>query len=569
MDSSIENSFESSSLNATLEKEVFDHKPLVAVIDEMVANELLKGLDPTQAARSFVSHMSFALRAGHLCVTPLLPVPSAWWRRQATEEAAIAEQQWEEWNQLIAIGAQELPPELLGKNIIKDRDRYYFQRYWTEETRLLHHCHRLICEGSPFSLDQALIEKELVSSQLLPEQKRAIKMVIDHPFSLLAGGPGTGKTYTVGILLKVLWNCMNEQERCSFRIGIAAPTGKAAAQLQSSLSRALEGTAWKDALVAKTLHSMLGINPFSRDKRPRLGFNLLIIDESSMVDAKMMGRLLSSIPSETHILFVGDPDQLPAVDVGSIFSDLIDALGNKGCYTQLKTCLRAELEGILFFAQAVNSGNTDLALSGLGREGVEFEELDFTYKDLETLQRRFGHFYEYSDDPAKALDEQRKFCLLSPLRRGMFGVDKLNKHFMERKKNTLSPIIITGNAPDLDLFNGKLGLISDSGDAFFLKNDGSMRTISSMLLPKYDLAYCLSVHKSQGSEFDEILFVLPPRSEVFGRQILYTGITRAKKKVILWGTKERMRKIIEFCPQRISGLATRLQLLIGLTCQNK
>lgn len=548
---------------------MFDHKPLVAVIDEMVANELLKGLNFTPAARSFISHMSFALRAGHLCVTHLFPEPSELWRRQESDENPISEPQWEEWNKHIALGAQELPAELLGKSIIKDHDRYYFQRYWKEETQLLLHCHRLISEGKPFTLDQGSVEAELASSELLPEQKRAIKMVIDHSFSLLAGGPGTGKTYTVGILLKVLWTCMNEHERRNFRIGIAAPTGKAAAQLQGSLSRALEGTEWKDILVAKTLHSMLGINPFSRDKRPRLGFDLLIIDESSMIDAKMMGRLLSSIPSETHILFVGDPDQLPAVDVGSTFSDLIDALGSQGCYTQLKTCLRAELEGILFFAQAVNAGNADLAFNGLGREGVEFEELDFTFKDLENLQRRFGHFFEYSDDPIKALDEQKKFCLLSPLRRGMFGFEKLNKYFMERKKNTLSPIIITGNAPDLDLFNGKLGLMSDGGDAFFLKNDGSMRTISSMLLPKYDLAYCLSVHKSQGSEFNEILFVLPPRAEVFGRQILYTGITRAKKKVILWGTKERMQKIIEYCPQRISGLATRLQQLIGLTCQNK
>lgn len=550
--------------------ETLENEPKLAVIDEAIAAEVLKGILATSATRNFISHMAYALRCGHLCVTPSCPNPSDLWRRGEMEENQLSEESWDLWNQQLIRGAKELPAELIGKSIIRDGDRYYFQRYWLEETQLLNNCHRLVTEGKPFPIDLNLFQKRLDEAKnLLNEQKQAIKMVIQHPLSLLAGGPGTGKTYTVGVLLRLLWDCMPQSERDVFHIAIAAPTGKAASQLQGSLARALDGTAWKEKLIAKTLHSLLGVNAFSRDRRPRLNVNLLIIDESSMVDAKMMARLMSSIPSETHVLFVGDPDQLPAVEVGSIFADLIQALKNEGCYTCLKTCLRSELEGILFFADAVNRGDVDQVFTGMSKEGIAFEEHAFNYRDLQMLQREYGSYFEYPKDPQKALEMQKNFCLLSPLRRGLFGVDKINAFFLERKKSEVVPIIITGNAPDLDLFNGKLGVLVEGDAAYFIGNEGEIRSVSALVLPKYELAYCLSVHKSQGSEFSHVLFILPPRTEVFGRQVLYTGITRARRQVTIWGEKERVKKIVDYCPQRISGLAARLTNLINLSKNGK
>lgn len=563
MDNSIANTFGFSTLNSTIVEETLDHKPCIPVIDEMIGYELLKGISASEAARNFVSHMAFALRSGHLCVTPSFPVPSEIWRRNETEETQLSADAWEEWNQTLIRGVEELPPEVIGKSIIRDGDRYYFQRYWNEETQLLNNCYRLISEGKPFSIDLNLLDKKLKeATNLLDEQKQAIKMVVEHSLSLLAGGPGTGKTYTVGVLLRLLWDCMSEADRSAFQIAIAAPTGKAASQLQSSLSKALEGTAWIDKLVAKTLHSLLGTAASWRERRPRLNVSLLIVDESSMVDANMMARLMSSIPSETHVLFVGDPDQLPAVEVGSIFADLIQALKTMGCYTCLKTCLRSELEGILNFANAVNEGHVEKAFEGMGEEGVNFEEHSFVYRDLQQLQKEYGPRFDFPNDPQQALEMQKAFCLLSPLRRGLFGVDKINAFFLERKQSDVVPIIITGNAPELELFNGKLGVLVKDEAAYFIGNEGELRSISALVLPKYELAYCLSVHKSQGSEFAHVLFMLPPRSEVFGRQVLYTGITRARRHVTIWGEKERLRKIIEYCPQRISGLAARLTTLI-------
>lgn len=547
-------------------KEDLDHKPSINIVDQTVADVLLRDLDASLAARDFIAHMSYALRQGHLCVTQSFPKPSELWGQQETEEKPLSLADWALWDAHIAEGSRQLPKELIGKSIIKDDDRYYFQKYWEEETELLNHCERLMSHTSTLAIDATKLQEQLKHADLLPEQLQAVTMAINHPFSILAGGPGTGKTHTVGVLLKILWNCLTEAQRNDFKIGVAAPTGKAAAQLQSSLGRSLSGTDWQKNLSAKTLHSLLGSGPLWRDRPPRLAFNLLIVDESSMIDAKLMGRLLKSVPSGTHLLLVGDPDQLPSIDAGSIFSDLIEALKIKGCYSHLKTCLRSELAGILSFAQAVNAGDASRAFTELNQEGLEYEERAFHYKDLEALQKKYGSHFDYSDDLRQALDAQKKFCILTPLRRGLFGVEKMNSYFHERKKTAFVPIMITGNAPEIDLFNGKLGLMHENDTASFLESDGTIRTLSTLLLPKYELAYSISVHKSQGSEFEQVLLALPPAAEVFGRKVLYTGITRARKKVIIWSHGEMMRKIIEFSPQRVSGLTTRLKKRMECSC---
>lgn len=534
-----------------------DVTALYSEIDQAIANEVFRLIPASPQAKAFVAHMAYALRRGHICVTPSGPKPSELWRLGEVE-ADISS--YDTLDAFILEGSSQIPQEIIGKEIVCDGGRFYFQRYWNEETELLEHCCRLMSEGHPFKIDEDLLSLRLTEAkELLEEQKQAIRMVIQHPLSILAGGPGTGKTYTVGRMLRLLWECMPAETRDSFRIAVAAPTGKAAAQLQGSLMRALEGTSWHEHLAAKTLHSLLGYTPFSRDRRPRLTVQLLIIDESSMVDVKMMTRLLRAVPSETHVLFVGDPNQLPAIDVGSVFSDLISAFKRRGCYTHLKTCLRAELEGILHFADAVNQGREEEALACLSEEGLEAVDCGFEYQDLEKMEKLYGSYFDFDRDPAKALDQQQAFSLLTPMRRGLFGVDRVNRFFFERKKSPYVPIMVTGNAPDLDLFNGKLGLLINDEQAIFRGDKGEIRTLSSLLIPKYELAYCLSVHKSQGSEFDHVVLLLPDRSEIFGRQVLYTGVTRGRRKVSLWGSCERIKSVIQYCPKRGSGLSERLE----------
>lgn len=533
--------------------------PHIAEIDRAIADQITAGCTPSAAAHAFISHMSHALRQGHLCVTADAPRPSELGRLKE-DELEWSEVEWHKWDAFVRQGAAELSDALIGHTILKDRGRYYFQRFWNEEGRLLHNCRRLLDCSSSLVIDRSKLSTLVDdNTSLLPEQKRAIMMAVDRPLSLLAGGPGTGKTYTVGMLLRGLWDCMDDAQRKTFRVAIAAPTGKAASQLQRSLSRSLCDTSWEERLTAQTLHTLLGINPFWRDQRPRIAADIVIVDESSMVDASLMSLLLRSIPSGSHLLLVGDPHQLPAVEVGSVFADLIQGLQPQGCYTELKVCLRAELKGILSLAEGVKAGDVGRVTAAIDEQGVAFEECAFQYSAQETLVQKYADRYAYGSDPAEALAMQQQFRILTPLRRGLFGVERLNALFADRLRAHIVPIIITGNSPDIELFNGELGILVGGETGYFYDRTGAIRSLPRALLPKHELAYCLSVHKSQGSEFDEVALLLPPRSEGFGRQLLYTGITRAKRQVVLWGEQQRLSQLVLHCPKRISGLVERLQ----------
>lgn len=256
----------------------------------------------------------------------------------------------------------------------------------------------------------------------------------------------------------------------------------------------------------------------------------------------------------------------------------------------LKTCLRAELKGILDLAQTVNSGDSVQAVRMLSMPGslpgVEANLHDESSKNLhkkfiEQASGLFEHPDISVDAPEKMLDLFNRFRILSPLRKGPFGVDDLNAqiklHQSRKFRNRnafMAPIMILNNDSRMELFNGEVGVLvkfkNEDDDDFFHEGDYAIfpgitnvpvRKLAAVLLPKFEYAYCLSVHKSQGSEFDHVLLLIPEGSEIFGREVLYTAITRARKKIEILCQEHTLVQTIRQHSLRLSGILDRMAIV--------
>ncbi len=350
---------------------------------------------------------------------------------------------------------------------------------------------------------------------LLPAQQAAVDSVLLNPFTIIVGGPGTGKTYTARKLVEGL-----QREHPDLHIALAAPTGKAVSNLKGNLEVAGE---------IKTLHALL-------HRKQRISADVILVDESSMIDVELMGRLFSGIKRGGRLVLVGDPDQLPPVEAGSLFADLVK---QEGCVVRLETCLRAEKDSLITLAEEIRTGIAAPPLSLLS--------------DPNAIARKFIRAWDAdlteSNDPYELLELSKRSRMLTLLRKGRYGVERMNTLCRERSKMSATPIMITANDYRQNLFNGEMGIVLD-GQAFF-----PGRSLPCSLLPPHEVAYCLSVHKSQGSEFDVVTLLLPEGSERFGRQGLYTGVTRAKKHVEILEEQGEFARCLAHRLFRNSGLS--------------
>jgi exodeoxyribonuclease V alpha subunit len=240
--------------------------------------------------------------------------------------------------------------------------------------------------------------------------------------------------------------------------------------------------------------------------------------------------------------------------------------------------LRAEQKELIDLGQSINNGDIKSTLSILNGSNSVIHSLPFCsnlQNLLEYAKPFFTEILEGSSHPQNLIQAFSRFRILSPLRKGAFGVDELNKMFnlFFSKKFSAAPIMLTSNDYRLNLINGEIGILIRSngnfdsedfqeGDVVFFpsqKEGEPFRKIPALLLPKYEYAYALSVHKSQGSEFDHVLLLLPPGSEVFGREVLYTAVTRARKRLDIWGDEEIIQKTLEKQSIRLSGLKEKIQ----------
>lgn len=365
--------------------------------------------------------------------------------------------------------------------LVYDEKRVYLNKNYLFETEILQELKRLL---GPSPLPKAC-------PNLSDEQLAAFHLVRSENISIIEGGPGTGKTYLTTELVKSFGP--------SAQIILTAPTGKATHRLKKNNPHA----------ICKTVHSLLGMQ-----EKTYISADLIVVDEASMLDVKMLRLLLKSVPTGQRLVFLGDGNQLPPVESGSLFNDLIDLIPT----AHLTLSLRSDRKEILDLASSILQGISPTPHGLLSYE----------------LIKNFSG------------------TILTPLREGPWGVKTLNKLLEGSQEQT--PIIITRNDPETGLSNGDTGLLISPQMAQF---DDQLFPISK--LPNFELAYALSIHKSQGSEFDHVMVLAPPGTEVFGREILYTAVTRARDSVVLLGDPEVIAKTIQTASTKRSGIQERFK----------
>ena len=441
-------------------------------------------------------------------------------------------------------------------------------------------------------------------------QEAAVATALRRQLTIISGGPGTGKTTVIRSIVSAL-NHLDP----SLRIAITAPTGKATARLGDSFREDL--SAGIDPEI-KTIHRLLGFgtgNVPRFNQMRRLPTDVLIADEASMIDLSLADALFSALPETARLILVGDPDQLPSVNLGRLLTDItprnatpLPPQAPEDAQTRPPTTVLASAQcqltenfrftegaSINELAEALQGGQLTLPDTGDSIETIVPRALT---DDL--LKLAFtGYFDALAEHSSiqKLLQTLEAVRLLAPVYHGALGVHDLNakiKHLMQ-KMGLLKrlkgahyhgqPILILKNDYQLGLYNGDVGLCVDTQQlnpadpdrdedargliAFFnTGSDAQPRRFAMNALPEHETCFAMTVHKAQGSEFDQVLFVLPdalddPTQRTGSRELIYTGITRAKRQLTLVTTPESWHRASNNVLNRRSGLALQLQTLEG------
>lgn len=458
---------------------------------------------------------------------------------------SFEEKKWLE--EKIILGAREI------KNlIVRFENRYYLKRNWMMETRVVEELTRL------WKRDVKPLDISTFSG-VNQKQSEAIQKGISSPLFIFSGGPGTGKTFTIGKIVEKFLT--NEKGR----VILAAPTGKAAEQLKKQLNTDNE------RIEVGTIHSLLKIKE-SKDiiwKRGHLKAGLVIIDECSMIDISLLGAILRAVQNETRLVLVGDQNQLPPVESGTVFGDLcLFAKEHRpSSYIHLDECMRTERKEILELAKNVNEGRgiKNFPVKNISEKNIDFSE----------WKKMFPIPTKEKPDIGNLFKEMGKFRILSCIKNGPWGVESINKKmgdFLRKEgKNGFFfpiPIMVSRTSYRHQLCNGEPGILIKHSSSlhlekedtlYFVDSKNGFRSIPAMLLPSFEYAYCLSVHKSQGSEYEHVALIIPKGSEAFGRELLYTGITRAKSSLEILGDEETIQKCCNQTSQKLSGIVARLR----------
>ena len=474
---------------------------------------------------------------------------------------------------------------LAGKAIRLDHERLlYLDRYWREEQQVCTDLLALSAQASHPVADDEL--ERLFPPPGFAEQRAAAQLALTQPVTVLTGGPGTGKTTTVARLLALLAQAAHPGR---LRIALAAPTGKAAARLQEAVSAEVARLDSADrerlsGLRAVTLHRLLGGRPdsasrFKHHRGNRLPHDVVVVDETSMVSLTLMARLLEAVRPDTRLLLVGDPDQLTSVQAGAVLADLVDGLTDHPSIkiAALHTTHRfgAAIGGL---AEAIRSGDADqvLALLRAGDAAIEFIEDSEPAAALRpalvghALKVRACALLGAGPDGLAAMDEHRLLCAH---RDGPYGVRHWNRQVErwttdETGQATWSPwypgrpLLVTANDYALGIYNGDTGLVAAGPDGVQVYIAGATGTqrFSPSRIADVETMYALTIHKSQGSQADEVTVILPPAdSRLLTRELFYTAVTRAKQKVRIVGSADEVRAAVQRQALRASGLRDRLR----------
>ncbi|HEV8551253.1 MAG TPA: exodeoxyribonuclease V subunit alpha [Polyangiaceae bacterium] len=593
---------------------------LVSVFDRELALALAElGGETRVEVLLGAAFASAAVQAGHTCADIARLAER---RLEDTAGAPLeglalpAERDWLDalrTSPIVTVAERDAPGE--RPLVLDGRGRLYLERYFEYEGRLSRALLARAAEAVPGATAPAaaslarLFPPEDVRGAL---QRTAALVFLERRLTVVSGGPGTGKTYTVCKALALLQEQARAAGREPYRVLLTAPTGKAAQRLGDAIRATVERLGLDAAALgiptqASTLHRALGFQPakpthLRRNAQHPLAEDVVVVDEASMVDLALMAKLVDAVRPDARLLLLGDKDQLASVEAGAILADIYAGSAQAGAapsgsarapakqgpglerhglaagLVHLTESHRFGDDGaIAALARAVNAGDATEALRVLGRGGSVALARVGTHAELEAalaplVADRFGELLAGS--PAERLARLERFRVLAAHRRGPFGVEGLNASVARElaKRDRLEPrglfydgrpVIVVANDYEIELFNGDTGVLAP-GEAplrawFRGAKPGTLREVSPARLPRHETAFALSVHKSQGSEFDEIAFVLPERpSPVLTRELVYTAVTRARRQVTIIGSEAVLAHAIAARVERASGLAERL-----------
>jgi exodeoxyribonuclease V alpha subunit len=435
-------------------------------------------------------------------------------------------------------------------------------------------------------------------------------------FCVITGGPGTGKTFTVAKILTLL---LAQNPQADLRILLATPTGKAAARLKESIRESIVRLDCSEAIKRRiptevyTIHRLLKPIPnspyFHHNCDNPLAAEVVVVDEASMVDLALMSKLVEATPAAARLILLGDRNQLASVEPGAVLGDICDRNRPQGyshalvrkihaltaielppaadnrqplrdSIVELPKSYRFSAEGgIAQLSRAVTQGNRDgmwktLTGSKADIEWHEFRSPDTFARQLTDRIIQGYRPYLAEKDPINALRQFSGFRILCALNHGPFGITALNRLAQEvlRREKLLGrtaspwyvgrPVLIHRNDYHLGLFNGDIGITLPSADledktpfVYFPDESGGVRGFQFQRLPEHETAFAMTVHKSQGSEFAEVLLILPDKDyPILTRELVYTALTRATRTVSIWGTKPVLDAAINRQIERASGL---------------
>ncbi len=541
-----------------------------------------QGIQPQ--LKALIRNLSASLSKGHSCI-PVSKEQQHW----LTESG-------------LATGEGNSP-------LILEDSRLYFHRYWHYETRLAEQLKYKV-KNSPqeainietlldhyFPVENTISENTIFENDSSSEegnlrntetnwQRLAAKHVAEQLFSIIIGGPGTGKTTTVLKILALLQELEFTIPQKPLTIALAAPTGKAAMRLQESIGEGLEKEESSTFIPAtkqvipkevSTIHRLLGAKPaspyFKHHAKNPLIYDLVVIDEASMVDLALMSKLVDALKSNARLILLGDKDQLASVESGAVLNDL--SLGLPDHTSELKKSYRFDHQ-IKDFAAAINQQNHQLAWKILTSD--DYPEITLVTSPLlphiMSSSKGFFDAVKANNTPDDIFQAFKQFQVLCSNRLGKLGVEGIN-YAIERKLQqqsanlkTLSawyagkPVIITRNDPSTQLFNGDIGIcLKEESDlyVYFQLANGDIKKLLPSRLPQHETAYALTIHKSQGSEFEHVLMVLPEKpNPVLGKELVYTAVTRAKKKIGVASNQQVFDYALNRQVERHSGLKEKI-----------
>jgi exodeoxyribonuclease V alpha subunit len=479
------------------------------------------------------------------------------------EPVDLSELPWpsvDEWlralagSELVAVGENDAGPDeatplrLLGP-------RLYLDRYWREERAVAADLNELKASGR---------------------------------LQVIAGGPGTGKTTQVARMVAELL----EGEARPPLIALAAPTGKAAARLQEAVHGETAQLPVSEpvrellmGLRSSTLHRLLGWRPrshsrFAHDRGNRLPHDVVIVDETSMVSLSLMARLAEAVRTDARLILVGDPGQLTSIEAGVVLADIVGPGVGEGIVVLER--VHRYGGGIAKLAGAIRQGDGDGAVAALGAAPGEITwlpiDVDVAEAGVELVRdRAFAAGIEVATAARggaalEALHALGRFRLLCAHRRGPYGVSDWTSRIqgwlapniedIEQRDYVGRPLLVTENDYELGLYNGDTGVIVEGpGErpAAAFERGGEVLRFSPLRLGAVDTAYAMTIHKSQGSQFDSAAVLLPAASSrILTRELLYTAVTRARQELILVGTEDAVRQAVARPVARASGLRERL-----------